>query len=377
VLAISSTSQDYAVAKEIAQLVKEGNPKIITVLGGHHVSYLPESMSEEFDIGVLGEGEETFAELVRALLTGADIGQMPGLAFHHEGRVIVTPPRPQIVPIDSIPMPVREEWERVYTMSSRGCPYRCSFCTSSVFWGKTRFFSAEYVVAEIEHILEHTGANPIINIYDDLFVADKKRFEKIVSLLEDKGIVDKAAFTFSVRANMVDDIMCSLIKRMKNAGVSFGAESGSDRILGLMNKNTTAEMNQGALDTLSKHGIPANCSFIVGWPSETEEEVRKTYSFIVGNLIAGKLTTGTAINILMPMPGTPMWDYATDKEIIPKHGFDWNRLGIFASFRHSTIRNFSDWVDLRRENNSIYMNEHTLPQERLYEIMSEYEQAVM
>jgi radical SAM superfamily enzyme YgiQ (UPF0313 family) len=373
VIAISSTSQDYGMAQQIASSAKEKNPKIITILGGHHVSYLPESMSEQFDIGVLGEGEETFSVLVRALLSGSDIGQIPGLAFHHEGRVVVTPPRRNIDPIDTIPMPYRDYYQNVYLMSSRGCPYKCSFCTSQAFWGKTRFFSAPYVVAEIEHLVSQMGQNPMINIYDDLFVADKRRFTEIVRLLESKGIIDKVSFGFSVRSNMVDDFLCEQIRKFRSVGVCFGAESGSDRILKLMNKGTTVGINQRALDTLHKYGIQANCSFIVGWPTETEEEVRSTYDFITRNAVDGKHPKVAVVNILMPMPGTPVWDQAIKANVIPKHGFDWNRLSIFASHYHSTAKSFDDWVDMRRENHSIYMNEDTVPQEKLYKIMSEYE----
>lgn len=376
ILAISSTSQDYGVAQKIAIAAKKDNPNIITVLGGHHVSYLPESMSEDFDIGVLGEGEETFSVLVRALVNGSDIGQIPGLAFHHEGRVIVTPPRRHIDPIDLIPMPERDYYGNVYLMSSRGCPYNCSFCTSKVFWGNTRFFSALYVVAEIEHLVANMGDRPFINIYDDLFVADRKRFGEIIRLLEDKGLTDTVSFGFSVRANMVDDDLCGLIRRFRSVGVCFGAESGSDRVLKLMNKGSTVAINQRALDLLHKHRISTACSFIVGWPTETEEEVRSTYEFVSRNAAQGKHPPEAIINILMPMPGTPMWEYAVQVGIIPRQGFDWNRLGIFASYRHSTAKSFDDWVCSRRENNSVYMNEHVLPQERLYEIMAEYEQKV-
>jgi radical SAM superfamily enzyme YgiQ (UPF0313 family) len=375
VLAVSSTSQDYGVAQQIAIEAKKDNPNIVTVLGGHHVSYLPQSMSEQFDIGVLGEGEETFSVLVRALVHGSDIGQIPGLAFHHEGRVVVTPPRGFINPIDIIPMPYRDYYGSVYLMSSRGCPYSCSFCTSKVFWGKTRFFSAPYVVAEIEHLASRMGDNPFINIYDDLFVADRKRLEEIICLLEKKGLTDTVAFGFSVRSNMVNDDLCEKIKRFRSVAVCFGAESGSDRVLKLMNKGATVAMNQNALDVLHKHGVSNACSFIVGWPTETEEEVRSTYEFIRRNAVEGKHPPKAAVNILMPMPGTPVWQQALDMGIIPKQGFDWNRLGIFASYHHSTAASFDDWVCARRENNSVYMNEDTLPQERLYQIMAEYDSA--
>jgi len=333
-------------------------------------------MSEHFDIGVIGEGEQTFYELIKALLSGEDIGQIPGLAFHHEGKVIQTPRRQLIYPLDMIPIPERDYWDNIYMMSSRGCPYKCAFCTSAMFWEKTRFFSSKYFVTEVEHIIDSLGREAFINIYDDLFVADRKRLKNIIELLDKKKVLDKATYTFSVRANMVDDELCELIKAMNHAGVCFGAESGSNRILDLMHKQSTVETNQNALDILQKHDISANCSFIVGWPGETEDEVRQTYSFIARNLMEKKLSKAVAINILMPMPGTPVWDYAIEKGLIPQQGFDWNRLGVFASYRHSSAKSFQEWIEMRRENNSIYMNEETLPQETLYKIMEEYEEAV-
>lgn len=374
ILAISSTSPDYGIAQQIASAAKQDNPKLITVLGGHHVSYLPDSMSEQFDIGVLGEGEETFSELVPALMTGSDIGQMPGLAFHHEGKVVTTPPRAHIENIDSIPMPYRDYYERVYMMTSRGCPYKCSFCTSRVFWGKTRFFSAPYVVSEIEHLIDNMGYMPYIEIFDDLFVADRKRLEEIIRLLEKKGLMGQASYGFSVRANLVDDYLCELIKRFVTVGACFGVESGSDRILGLMNKGTTVATNQKALDTFHKHGILTNCSFIVGWPTETEEEVRSTYDFLRRNVKEGKHPKRAIINILVPMPGTPVWNYAVKTGVISERNFDWNRLGVFASYHATAVNDsFDKWVEIRRENNSVYLNEDTLPQEKLYKIMAEYE----
>jgi radical SAM superfamily enzyme YgiQ (UPF0313 family) len=195
-------------------------------------------------------------------------------------------------------------------------------------------------------------------------------------LVEQKGIQKKCGFAFAIRANLVDEELCEGLKRMNATDVGFGAESGSDRILKLLHKGTTVEVNQRALDTLYKHRIPVRCSFIVGSPTETEEEVRMTYEFFMKNLIDGKLYPGCAVNIMMPMPGTEMWHYAIQSGIIDLENMDWNRLSIFASYRDSNIKDFSSWVERRRKNNSVYLAEDTLPQERLYELMYIYENAI-
>lgn len=374
-LAISSTSQDYNIACRIAEYAKQVNPRIITVLGGHHISYLPKTLSESFDIGVLGEGEATFLDVVKACFDGSDISAIPGVAYHGDGGVVITEPRCPIMPMDSIPIPYRDARQQTYLMSSRGCPYHCTFCTSTTFWKKARFFSAEYVLEDIKAISTIIGRRSTITVQDDLFIADHKRFEKIIGLIEDAGMSNTTDFSFSVRANLVTDDLCRLINRIHVSNLCFGAESGSDRILKLMGKGTTVAMNQRAIDIMCAHGFPATCSFIVGWPTETEAEVRSTYEFIERNKRDGKLSDTSAVNVLMPMPGTSVWRDAVARGLVSEDGFDWDRLGIWACHKHSTAGSFDEWADGRRRNQSVYLNEATLPAERLYGIMSEYETA--
>jgi len=382
IIAVSSTSQDFYIAKEIAASVKKIDKDIITILGGHHITYLPQTLTADFDIGVLGEGEETFREIMRYFidnglaLNGKTLNNIKGIVYWENGHHVETPRRDLISPLDAIPFPYRLKGSEPYLFSSRGCPYKCAFCSSSAFWQNTRYFSAEYVVKEIEYIMENFSAIGYITIWDDLFIANKARFKQFIELVEKKGLNDKLGFAFSVRANLVDDELCKDLKRINVKATSFGAESGSDRILKLLKKGTTVEINQRAIDILYKHDISVICSFIAGTPSETENEVRSTYEFILKNITDGKLSPQCAVNILMPMPGTDIWRYAVDANIIDIANFDWKRLSVFASYRHSLTKNYDDWVEHRRNNNSIYLAEETLPQERLYEIMRVYEKVI-
>ena len=382
VVAISSTSQDYEIAGRFARDAKQIKQGVITVLGGHHVTYLPRTMSREFDFGVLGEGEETFLELVRHLRGGvrpddqATLRDIRGLAYHGEAGVQTTSPRPPIAPLDRLPHPCREAATAPFVLTSRGCPYRCSFCTSSAFWGKPRFFSADYVVEEIEQILQEYPGARTLSIQDDLFIADADRFDQIVDLLLRRGVARKVSFSFAVRANLVTDELCRRIKDLRVDAVCFGAESGCDRILDNMRKGTTVAQNQEALDLLYSHGIPAVCSFIVGWPTETAGEVRSTYEFLLANIRARKLTPDSVVNVLTPMPGTEVWRKALQAGAVAETGFSWRRLGVFAAYRHSNSATLSDWVDERRSNDSVYLDEGTLPREELYKIMKEYDDRI-
>lgn len=382
IVCVSSTSQNFPRAIEIAQIARSRNFAALTVIGGQHISCLPESLPQDFDVGVIGEGEAIFLEIVNGYaecgckLEELRLSLIDGIVYHDHAQLKVTRRRELIEPLDSLPIPYRFPNETPYLFTSRGCPYHCSFCSSSAFWSKTRFFGADYVVEEICSIIKQFPDLNCINIWDDLFLADRPRFDKIVAMIEQKGIAKNVGFSFSVRANLVNDDICRALKRMNVIAVAFGAESGSDRILDLLGKGTTVETNQRAIDTLHHHGIKTQCSFIVGVPTETQEEVRSTYEFILRNVASGKISPRCPVNILMPIPGTPMWDYAVQNGLVRAEGMDWGRLAVFAAYQDSSVQDFNAWVEQRRANRSIYLAEDSLPQDRLYELMSVYGQAI-
>jgi len=377
IVAISSTTQDFNQSKRIAYEVKEKNPKAVVVVGGSHITWLPKTMNQApFDFGVIGEGEQTFLEFVRYVMNGKkeeDLFKINGLVFNYGEGLIAAPPRAMIEPLDNIPFPFREPAHTPHLFTSRGCPYKCKFCSSSAFWKTTRFHSADYVVDEIEMLIGMNASH--IPIQDDLFIVDKRRFIDIIEKLKHRGLDKKFTCSIAVRANLITDELCAILKdaRPPIISVAFGAESASDRILKLMGKGYPASKNQDALDKLHEIGMPVGCSLVVGYPSETEDEIRATCDFVSENAKEGKLDPGAAINILTPFPGTVVWDEAVEAGIIDLNTFDWDRLGVFASHTASHAGSFDEWVNIRRRNNSVYLNEDVVPQERLYEILREHE----
>lgn len=379
VLAISATSQDYERAKSFASTVRQTWQPTLTVVGGHHITFLPETLAPEFDIGVIGEGEATLADVVSVMLDAdgepwlrAALMTVPGLVCHGARGPFLTPPRRGIDPLDTIPHPDRDAVATPYLSTSRGCPYGCTFCGSRSFWRGTRFFSAEYVVDEIEQILRERPNVGYVSLQDDLFIAHRPRLERIIELLIERKLSHVKPFGFAVRANLVNDKLCESIKRIAVGGVCFGAESGSDAVLKMAGKGVTAEQNQRALDTLKRHGITCGCSFIVGFPDETEADVRSTYEFIQRNVDAGKLAAGpgTIVNVLSPLPGTRIWADALRAGKVSLD-MNWSRLSGYASWRSSKHSTFDEWAAHRLRSDAVYLG--SIKHERLIELMREYE----
>lgn len=331
VVGISAVSQNYGRAlRYAAEVQRSGIPVLV---GGVHISFLPETLSPSMTVGCIGEGEDTIVELMKIFLeTGRfDQGNLAGVAgiIYHadDGSLVTTKPRNPQMDLDALAVPDRggfKESSHTYLFTSRGCPYRCSFCASSRFWDKVRFFSAERVVYEIERLVEDSGSS-FISFFDDLFVADKKRFFKIVELLEQKDVIGKVKFSCSLRANTVTEEIVSGLKRMGVVSVGMGLESGNQRVLTwLKGSGITVEQNRRAVNLLRSNGIMANASFVIGAPDETEAEIMDTLKFIK-SVGLGLFD----VYVLTPFPGTPVWEQAKNRGLVSDGAdMDWRCLNV-------------------------------------------------
>lgn len=335
---ISSMSNFISRAVELAGNIKR-EQDIPVILGGPHISILPHTLAREIDVAVLGEGEETFAELITAFRRSgrflpADLERIKGIAFWSPGgELIITPERPPLPNLDDIPIPRRDLWpveDKIkYVASSRGCPFKCAFCATA--GRKPRHFSTSRVVEEIALVHERYGASHIAFI-DDLFLTAKARMVEIIEGLRSRGLLRKIAFAASIRADLIDEDLVALLKKLNVQSVYIGLESGSDRILHYLKSETvTVSQNQRALDLLAGSGIIVEGSFIIGSPREEEEDLRLTHDFILNNYKAGKLIF-TSLKILTPYPGTKVWSYALERGLVSEH-MDWTKLrGLLETF---------------------------------------------
>jgi magnesium-protoporphyrin IX monomethyl ester (oxidative) cyclase len=325
---ISSVSQNFMIAKAYAaHFAKQGIP---VILGGVHISVLPQNLPGDAVVACLDEGEETFVEILKVILNddlrAGTLAGIPGIAFWEDGKLQVTNKRPLIAILDELPLPARDLLDvrqHAHIFSSRGCPYRCSFCVSSRFWDKVRFFSAEYVVTEIDYLVREFDVTTI-TFYDDLFAANRERLEQIVLLLEKRKLLGKVRFSGSCRANIVDAELAGLLSRMGVVSVGMGLESGDEDVLRyLKGGNISLEHNRRAVRELKKVGIAVGGSFIIGSPNESREQILRTYDFIrecnLDTLI---------VNLLTPFPGTPIWDYAKNRGLVSDDMLDFSRLDV-------------------------------------------------
>jgi len=328
IVGITCVSQNYNLAIKYAKTVKKY--KLPVLIGGTHISVLPTTLTRDMDIGVIGEGEETIKELFSIFLKRKkfekkDLNKLRGLVFWNKNKLIQTERRAPIIPMDSILIPARDLMkieQCTHVFSSRGCPYRCVFCASSRFWNKTRFFSAEYVVNEIEYLSKNFGVKEI-NFWDDLFIVSKERIKQIIHLLGKKKLLGKIIFSCAVRSNLIDESVVRLLKKMNVKNVSMGLESANPRILNYLKGNTiNIEDHIRAIKILRRHGIEPSASFIIGSPTETRQEIQQTFQFIKNSGLRG-----FNIYVLTPLPGTPIWEYAKKRGKVSEN-MDWDLLNV-------------------------------------------------
>jgi radical SAM superfamily enzyme YgiQ (UPF0313 family) len=332
-MAISSVSQNYTLAMEYARLGREAG--IPVMIGGYHITELPSSLTRDMDVGVIGEGEYAICELVDLFLEEESLPEhrlasLPGLVYWAGGEVVTTPPR-QVVgkkskTLDELPMPDRSMMRvRPHSnmLTSRGCPYNCTFCASTRFWPNIRYFSPEAMIEEVKHLRDTYGVR-YITFHDDLFIANVKRLEAFHELVLREGL-PKQGFRFSCAssATRITDDMARMLKEMNFVSVSMGLESGNQEVLTrLKGRAFKVDINEQAVHTLHRHGIHPHASFIIGEPQETIEQMEETYQFIKRNPLSL-----VNIYVLTPLPGTPVWHSAKAKGLV-SDDMNWDLLNI-------------------------------------------------
>lgn len=322
---------------DVVRLVRESLKDVVVIAGGPHFTALPEKTMErflEFDIGCIGEADITIVEMLNALEAGADLSQVNGLVLRKEGEVYFTPGRQRIKDLDELPMPA---WDLlpdltkyycppVHTLkkipaalliTSRGCPGQCTFCDRSTFGNRCTTNSAGYVIRMVENLYHNYGIKEI-QFRDDNFVAFRRRLKEICQKIKDSRL--PIVWSCTGRADMVTP---ELLREMKDAGcwqIWYGVESGSQRILDVINKKITLEQMENAINWTHRVGIDACAFFMIGHPTETKKTIEETIAFSL------KLPIKEAhFAFVTPFPGTELFKRVSEYGTFD-YNFDWRRL---------------------------------------------------
>jgi radical SAM superfamily enzyme YgiQ (UPF0313 family) len=323
IVGFSSMTHKFNSQIRKAKQVKEkfGLPIII---GGVHISLVPHALPKWIDVGVISEGEEVLLRLLKSFKKDKILKnkEIPSLVFWEKEKLIITGPAHLIEPIDKVPSP---DWDFLqvgkngpgHIMTSRGCPFNCRFCEAGKFWKKYRLHSPEYVVKEIETIFKRYGREELV-IMDDLFFMNKERIERIKDLLVKKKITQKMRFEVIGRADLFTEEAARILSQMNVFAISFGMESGSEKILRyLKNETVTLAQIRKAVSLAKKYKMQVLGTFMVGSPGETEKDIEKTIDFIKElNL------DQVGVNVTTPFPGTQLWEVAKKKGLVKDDQWD-------------------------------------------------------
>jgi len=303
----------------------------LLIAGGPQPTVYPEKFAGDFDLVVLGEGEQTTLEVLRALDSGRNFKSVEGLAFRSSGEtstqagrlelatlqrseLTLTAPRKRIRNLDSIPFPARDLYDHAsykayymenygFTMTqmmcSRGCPFSCDFCSRPVFGRAYAARSAKNIVDEMEEILSYGYDH--IWLSDDIFPVDRKMVTQVCDEIMRRGL--RFEWGCLCRADLMSR---ELALKMRQAGcwqIFFGLESGDDHVLKLMNKGITVQQSREAVSACADVGIRVGAFFMLGYPGETNETMLKTI-----RLATSLPLTYFSFTVPYPIPGTGLYE---------------------------------------------------------------------
>jgi len=330
IVGFTGASMEYQEAKSLAAKVRKKS-KALLIIGGIHISTSPQTFSNIFDIGVIGEGEITLGEILKLYeskqINHQHLNQVDGLVYFYKNKLVLTKPRQLIKNIDDLPIPDRslipmENYIKnqlnlygikrlMVITTSRGCPYHCVYCSSSVHWGSFRFHSVEYIVKEMDHLINKYRVDGIV-FWDDLFIAPKTRVLSLVEEIKKKGWDKTMVFYGQARSNMADEDVIKALKSINVKRLSFGFETYSQKMLNFLKVNSVSvKDNIRTVKLCNKYDIDVTAGLIVGSPGETLKDLQITY-----NTMKKYPLDVTNIYILIAYPGTKIWEFSKKNNLV-------------------------------------------------------------
>jgi radical SAM superfamily enzyme YgiQ (UPF0313 family) len=316
-IGISAMTHEIVETNQLAGLLKKKLPHVPVVIGGCHMTALPQQTLIDFpnfDFGIYREGEKPLLALVKYWQKKTHkIGNIPNLVYRNKsGKIKINPEGPWLTAeeLDQLPYPEYRSYQPLSNypmMSSRGCPYQCAFCMQ-VLGHQLRRRSPENIVAEMEYAIKRFGVKEI-QFCDEIFLFNDSQTRKTLNLMIKKGLPQKIRWNALTRANQVEKDLIELAKKAGCYALDLGVESGSDKILKRINKQITVAQAKKAVRIIKKAGITTFAYFILGHPGETVKTIRQTI-----NLVVELNTDQVAAGLMVPYPGTKIWEMAQKGE---------------------------------------------------------------
>lgn len=328
--------------KEIISMLDAARRNFTIVLGGQLVTPIPEFVlrKTKADIAVLGEGEITFSDLVKALLSDQDITGIKGLAIRDGDDVTLTGEGESIQDLSNLPS---IHWESfpmekfinvgrhyshydqniylpttraIWIHGGRGCPFKCNFC---YHLHEFRLRKISDIVAESKELKDRFNLNMLL-FSDDLVVCSKKRTLELAELLIKEKL--DVEYCVSARFDLLDEDIVRALRESGCKSLGLGIESGSQRVLDQMNKRITIEQINEGMRLIKKYGMIPSVTIQMGQPGETREEINASVDLLLSHVDAN---TVHAITITTPYPGSPLYDYALQNGYLKDHEDFYNR----------------------------------------------------
>jgi len=338
VIGFSVFTQSYPNAISFANKIKEKNPKIKIIVGGPHITTLPESFDPVFDFGVMGEGEQTIVSLINSIKNKKIPDKIKGIVYFKNNKLVINKRKEDLSDIDSLfPLDyalLNKKYFKIKfipeiynfgitvgMMTSIGCPFNCRFCSIKACWKKIRFRKLDSVVKEIKNLYKNYRVRHI-DLFDDLFCINKERLKQFHNKLKGEGLLGKITFSCQARIDTIDEEMCQILQSLNVKTLVFGFESGSDRILKYIKNDNqlSVKMSERAVLLCKKYKLNVYGCLMFGIPGEKIEDLKKTIEFI--DFCEKNKVARLWAQILIPLPSTEMWEVAEQRGKINEDIFE-------------------------------------------------------
>lgn len=339
IIGFSVMTVKFSAALKLASLAKKALPESKVVFGGPHPTIMPEQVIEQdtVDFVVRGEGEETMIELCEACAGRRQFESIAGLTWRDDYQTIINNDRELIQDISKIAHPARHLlWRtKTYTesdlglmMTSRGCPFQCTYCSSQCMWKrKVRYRDVADVVDEIEQAINRYNVR-YITFEDDSFTVNRKRIFEFCEELKRRRL--KIRWSIITRIDLLDDEVLDMIKRSGCDHVRVGIESGSDKVLKSIKKGITTDDVRNGARLLKEHGMYWSAYFMIGLPAETADDIRQTVA-----LMREVRPSYSTLSVFTPYPGTQAFDEVVAAGLASLD-MDWSRSSHHSPYNYYT-----------------------------------------